>query len=284
MKTIKNILVPTDFSITARNAFRYAKVLAEAADAQITVVYIEPYYIPVSEISVAPLYQQEESHVQEAMENFIADDTDDSPVMVQTKIKTKLLKGDPKTRLIELSQHEDVDLIVIGTTGLQDFISKIIGSTSLEVANKAHCPVILVPRDAKWRPIDKIMLSTTYELASPRIVREITAFARILSQGYPAKVDFVHVDDTPWDRDKDTDRLFDELFAEADPNFSFEIHNIQHDNVVEGLKQYADNNQIDLIAFVNKHRNFWQNLIHSSTTQNMAISIDKPILVMHFDD
>ena len=284
MKTIKNILVPTDFSITARNAFRYAKVLAEAADAQITVVYIEPYYIPVSEISVAPLYQQEESHVQEAMENFIADDTDDSPVMVQTKIKTKLLKGDPKTRLIELSQHEDVDLIVIGTTGLQDFISKIIGSTSLEVANKAHCPVILVPRDAKWRPIDKIMLSTTYELASPRIVREITAFARILSQGNPAKVDFVHVDDTPWDRDKDTDRLFDELFAEADPNFSFEIHNIQHDNVVEGLKQYADNNQIDLIAFVNKHRNFWQNLIHSSTTQNMAISIDKPILVMHFDD
>ncbi|NJN33227.1 MAG: universal stress protein [Saprospiraceae bacterium] len=105
-------------------------------------------------------------------------------------------------------------------------------------------------------------------------------FARIFN----AKVDFVHVDDTPWDEDTDTDRLLDELFAETDPDFAFEIHNIKRDNVVSGLKNYADKHKIDLIAFVSKHRNFWQNLIHSSVSQNVAISTHKPMLIMHFDD
>jgi nucleotide-binding universal stress UspA family protein len=280
MKTIKNILVPTDFSVTARNAFHYAKVLAEACGAEITVLHVNEYFLPVSEIAVAPLSKQEESRVEEAMQEFIADESSEVDVMVQSKVKTKILRGDPVSRIVDLSQHADVDLIVMGTTGLQDFLSKIVGSTSLDISNKAHCPVVLVPRDAKWKRIDKMLFSTTYEAASPQMVREVSDFARI----FKAKVDFVHVDDTPWDEDNDTDRLFDELFAEADPDFSFEIHNIKRADVVEGLRKYAEKNNIDIIAFVSKHRNFWQNLMHSSVSQNVAISTYKPMLVMHYDD
>ena len=281
MKAIKNILVPTDFSVTSRNAFHYARVLAEATDAQITVVHIEPYYMSVSEVPITPIYVPNDNKLTEAMEEFIADDSgEEDSIMVQSKVKTKILRGDPTSQLVDMASHKDVDLIVMGTTGLQDFISKIIGSISLEVANKAHCPVLLVPRDAKWCPIETIMFATTYESASPKLVREITDFTRI----FKAKVDFVHVDNAPLDRDEDMDRLFDELFAEADPDFSFEIHNIKRDNIVEGLKKYADKNKVNLIAFVNEHRNFWQNLIHSSVTQNVAISTNKPMLVMHFDD
>jgi nucleotide-binding universal stress UspA family protein len=280
MKTIKNILVPTDFSVTARNAFRYANVLAEACGAEITVLHVNEYFFPISEIAVAPLSQQEENKVEEAMQEFIEDESDNSNVMIKSKVKSKILKGDPVGRILYLSQYGDVDLIVMGTTGLQDFLSKIIGSTSLDISNKAHCPVVLVPRDAQWKRIDKMLFSTTYEAASVKMVREIADFARI----FKAIVDFVHVDDTPWDKDRDTDRLFDALFAEAAPDFAFEIHNIERPNVVAGLKKYADKNNIDLIAFVSKHRNFWESLIHTSISQNMAISTSKPMLIMHDDD
>ncbi len=280
MKNIKNILVPTDFSVTARNAFHYAKVLAQACEATVTVVHINQYFLPISEIAVAPQSAQQDDVVDEAMETFIADENESTNLLLKVDVKTKILRGDPVSRLVELSQHADVDLIVMGTTGLQDFLSKIIGSTSLDVSNKAHCPVVLVPRDARWKRVEKIMFSTTYEAASPKMVAELADFARIFN----AKVDFVHVDDTPWDEDTDTERLLDELFAETDPDFSFEIHNIKRDNVVSGLKNYADKHKIDLIAFVSKHRNFWQNLIHSSVSQNIAISTHKPMLVMHFDD
>jgi nucleotide-binding universal stress UspA family protein len=275
MKNIKNILVPTDFSVTARNAFQYAKTLAAITDAQITVVHIEQ--LLVMDISVVR-HPQATERLNEAMENFIADETEDSPTMVQTKVKTKILIGHPATRLVELSEQYGVDLMVMGTTGLQDFSAKIMGSTSLEVANKAHCPILLVPRDAKWKPIHKIMFSTTYESALPKIVYEVADFAN----HFKAKVDFVHVEHAK--SVQNIDRLFEELFAEVDAGFPFDIHTVQNNDIVAGLRQYSEENGIDLMVFVSKHRSFWQNLIHHSISLNMALTTNKPMLIMHFDD
>jgi nucleotide-binding universal stress UspA family protein len=274
MKNINNILVPTDFSVTSRNAFHYAKILAEATNAQITVVHIEPLLV----VDIGIVRHQAMERLHEAMEIFIADETDDSPTMVQTKVKTKILQGNPVSRLVEFSEQLSVDLIVMGTTGLQDFSAKIMGSTSLDVANKARCPILLVPRDVKWQPIRKIMFSTTYEAALPKIVYEVADFAK----HFNAKVDFVHVDDG--NEVKDIDNLFEELFAEVNAGFPFDIHSVKNNDISEGLKQYAEENSIDLMIFVTQHRNFWQKWIHHSITEDMAIFTNKPMLVMHFDD
>ncbi len=275
MKNIKNILVPTDFSVTSRNAFHYAKILAEATDSKITVVHIES--LLVVDISIVRQNQATERLI-EAMETFVADETEDSPTMTQTKVKTKILQGHPATRLVELSEQLSVDLIVMGTTGLQDFSAKIMGSTSLEVANKAHCPILLVPRDVKWQPIRKIMFSTTYESASPKMIYEVADFAK----HFNAKVDFVHVDNP--NKVEDIDHLFEEMFAEVNAEFPFDIHSVQNNDISAGLKQYAEENSIDLMILVTKHRNFWQKLVHHSITEDMMLFTNKPMLVMHFDD
>lgn len=282
MKSIKNILVPTDFSVTARNAYAYAKLLAQSLDAHVTVVHINEYFIPVSEIAVAPLSEHEEDRLTEAMETFISDDirgeSGDTSILVKNNVKSKILRGDPVSRLEELSKN--VDLIVMGTTGLQDFMSKIIGSTSIEVANKAHCPVILVPRDARWKPIDKIMYASNYDSTTPKMVREITDFGVMIN----AAVHFVHIDEFTENDEKVTNIIWDELFSTSDPSLAFEIHTIYGEDRIKELNEYSEKNKINLMAFVSKHRNFWQNLMHNSVTQNIAISTTTPMLVMHFDD
>jgi nucleotide-binding universal stress UspA family protein len=180
--------------------------------------------------------------------------------------------------LEELSKS--ADLIVMGTTGLQDFLSKIIGSTSLEVANKAHCPVLLVPRDARWKPIDRIMYASNYDSTTHKMVREITDFAVMIN----AAVHFVHIEEFTQNDEKVTNIIWDELFSTSDPSLAFEIHTIYGQDRIKELKEYSDNNKINLMAFVSKHRNFWQNLIDNSVTQNISISTTTPMLVMHFDD
>ena len=282
MKSIKNILVPTDFSVTARNAYAYAKLLAQSLDAHITVVHINEYFIPVSEIAVAPLSEHEDDRLAEAMETFISDDirgeSGDTSILVKNNVKSKILRGDPVSRLEELSKT--ADLIVMGTTGLQDFMSKIIGSTSLEVANKAHCPVILVPRDARWKPIDKIMYASNYDSTTPKMVREITDFAVMIN----AAIHFVHIEEFTDNDEKVTNIIWDELFSTSDPSLAFEIHTIYGEDRIKELKEYSEKNKINLMAFVSKHRNFWQNLMHNSVTQDIAISTTTPMLIMHLDD
>lgn len=279
MKTIKNIIVPTDFSATARNAFNYAQVLAEALDAEITVVHVKEFLLPASEIAVMPHFDEGNS-ITETMDSFVNLQDEDSPDIVKTKVKTKILRGSTTDELVAFSSKNEADLIVMGTTGLQDFVSKIIGTVSLDVANKAHCPVILVPRDATWQPINRIMFAANYASTLPKTVREITDFANLLN----ANIHFVHINENKVDDDKLMETIWDELFEETDPRIGFEMHTIYRGDVVEQLQKYATQHKIDLLAFVNKKRNFWQNLMHRSITQNVSISIDKPMIVLHYDD
>ena len=279
MKKIKNIIVPTDFSATSRNAYHYAQVLAEALDAEITVVHVKDVLLPAAELAIRTHFDEVNS-LTEVMDEFVNSTDDDAPVMVKTKVKTKVLRGAVISELIAYSAKDEVDLIVMGTTGLQDFLSKIIGTVSLEVANKAHCPVMLVPRDAVFKPIDRIMFGADYFSTSPKTVREITDFAGLLS----ANIHFVHVNENKMDDDKLMETIWDELFEFNDPSVAFEMHTIYRGDVVDQLKKYAQHHKIDLIAFVNKKRSFWRNLMHNSVTQNVSIATDKPMLILHFDD
>ncbi len=279
MKNIKTIIVPTDFSATSSNAYAYAQVLAEAFDAEITVIHVKELYLQASEISIPSIAVYNENPLNEVMQSFIENAEGDAPVMVKTKVKSKILRGSPIDEIVHYSARKGVDLIVMGTTGLQDFVSKIIGTVSLEVANKAHCPVILVPRDAKWQPVNRILFAANYASTSPKMVREVMDFAELLN----ANIHFVHVNENKVDDDKLMETIWDELFEAADPRIAFEMHTIYSGDVVEQLRKYATTHHIDLIAFVNKKRNFWQNLIHTSVTQNVSISTDKPMLILHIE-
>ncbi len=280
MKNIKNIVVPTDFSATSRNAYRYAQILAEALDAEITVVHVKERFLTASEVSIPSIAIYDEMPLIETMNDFLENKDEDAPVMVKTKVQSKILTGHAIDEIVHYSNREDVDLIVMGTTGLQDFVSKIIGTVSLDVANKAHCPVVLVPRDATWQPINRIMFAANYASTVPKIVHEITSFAELLG----SNIHFVHVNENLLADDKLMETIWDELFTTSDPRVAFEMHTIYNGDVVDQLQKYATDHHIDLVAFVNKKRNFWQNLMHNSVTQNVAISIDKPMLIMHFDD
>jgi nucleotide-binding universal stress UspA family protein len=279
MKTIKNILVPTDFSATAHNAFEYAKMLGEIFDAQITVVHVQPYLLPASEIAI-PIYGGDmETRVKETMDEFIADKSD-SDVMVQTRLTTKILKGETLSHLVQLSRSKKYDLIVMGMTGLQDFVDKIIGTTSLDVSNQSACPVLLVPRDTHWQRVDRLLFAADRSTATAKTVRACLDWAESLS----SKLFFVHVDEDPKGDYKLSETIWEELFHRSDPSVAFEMKTINSADTVGELTKYADKKAIDWFIFVSKHRNFWQNIIHRSISQNVAMTTTKPVLVMHLDD
>jgi nucleotide-binding universal stress UspA family protein len=284
MKNIKNILVPTDFSVTSRNAYHYAKRLAITLDATITVLHVNQYFMPIAEVAIGSISEDEVVKMsEEAMTAFVVDEDDiDHWKMIKHRVKTTILKGDLVPILVEMSKKNDTDLIVMGMTGMQDFIGKIIGSASLDVSNQAKCPVILVPRDAKWHKIEKVMYASNYSSTTPKMIGNITDFALAINAG----VHFVHVEDFSADyKDNIAKIIWTELFsAENTPSLSFEIHTISGGNKIEELQKYAEENEINLMAFVSKHRNFWQNLVHKSVTEHIAISTEIPMMVMHLDD
>ena len=214
MKTIKNILVPIDFSITSRDAYRYAVKLAESLDAQLTVAHVIQNLVMVSDVMIAPFPLVDRIQIMRDIEQFISEESGS-----KNKVDIEVSEGDVVDTLIELSKNIKIDLIVMGTTGLSDVLTKLFGSISTKISNQAHCPVILVPRDAKWQPLEQIMYASNFDSVTPNTIKEITDFAVNID----ADIHFVNVKSfDPVFEIKEKELDWQELFTEVNSDLYFE--------------------------------------------------------------
>jgi len=275
MKKINNITVAVDFSVTARNAYRYANSLAQTLNADLTIVHAKENPMIVSDVMIPSFPLTNDSELIEDIEELVKEENSGADKLPNLNIK--VLTGDPATILIELPKHTAIDLMVIGTTGLSDVLTKLFGSVSLLVSNRAQCPVLLVPRDVKFQNVKQLLFAGDYDSMTSENVKKITDFASI----FHADIHFVHVVN---EEEEEKEINWTELLTGNQAGITSTQSTIYGEDVVNELKQYADAKQIDMMVFVSKHRNFWANITHKSVTQNMALSSVIPLLVMHLDD
>jgi Universal stress protein family len=58
------------------------------------------------------------------------------------KVETEILRGRPAAILV--SESEDAEMDCVGSTGIDRYSCALLCSTATEVAEKSHCPVMLV--------------------------------------------------------------------------------------------------------------------------------------------
>jgi nucleotide-binding universal stress UspA family protein len=259
---MKSILVPIDFSQCSMNAFLYAKGLADTA------------------INLYPV-KNREAAILKKMNEFVKDNLENSEnvtVLIQQKIETTAIIGLSTTQeIVALTKDEDdIAMVVIGTTGNGNMVEKMFGSISSTVAQRSHCPVVLVPQGAKFKEYENVLYASNYESADENLIDQIVDFGNVFN----ATTHFVHVEKNDiYETVEDT--IFYKLFEKGDPTFSFNIVNIKNRSVLEGLNQYADENDVDLIVLVNRQRNYLENIFQLSLTKKMAKASKLPVMVFH---
>jgi nucleotide-binding universal stress UspA family protein len=56
-----------------------------------------------------------------------------------------LLEGNPVTAILQTADERGADVVVVGNRGVGGFPGLLLGSTSMQVAQHAHRPVVIVP-------------------------------------------------------------------------------------------------------------------------------------------
>ena len=59
-------------------------------------------------------------------------------------ISTTLLEGNPASIILEFSQSEKYEVIIIGSHGMGQFKELLLGSVSSKVIHHSSCPVLLI--------------------------------------------------------------------------------------------------------------------------------------------
>lgn len=286
MKTFKNIVVATDFSDSAANAYQYAQNLAKLFDANLTVVHVFdiPVNPAVSDYTITmPTISELEHSAKERLADFIemeSDDDADTITIYNTKVKAETLLGLPAQTLIERSLKHGTDLMILGTVGEHGWLDKAFGSVAVKVMEKAHCPVLLVPKNAVYNGIRNALYASGQESASRNAVNMALDFAHLFN----STLHFVHVD-AIFETDKQkASSTIKHVLAHRAINIPHHIKNVTAETVSDGINAYCQKNSIDLIIAVTHHRGFWQDFTHYSVTRELAWQVNMPLICFHSDE
>ena len=136
------ILVPTDGSDFAKSAQRHALFLSKVTGAEIIAVSVaENNFVkglPLDD-EVYQLNQVLKERSEENLKEF--DELNDNNDL---KITHVIREGSPAKVILEVAKEEDIDLIVMGSSGKSGFDRFIMGSVADKVVNSAKCAVLVI--------------------------------------------------------------------------------------------------------------------------------------------
>lgn len=142
----KKILIATDGSEHAKHALNYAVESAAKWGAELVILTVVPPISPrvySSEFN-APYILELKDDLRRSYQRVLSEAVNIvKNKQPDVKVVTRLEEGRPSSIIVELAQLEDVDLIVMGSRGLDGLVG-FIGSTSRHVVEACTKPILIV--------------------------------------------------------------------------------------------------------------------------------------------
>ena len=281
---MKNILVPVDYSDTAKNAAHYALGLSKQLGASKIILYnaFQPP-MPVDTIGIATdgnfntlglydtegLIESNKVHLERLKKEISEAYGNDTTV--ETISEYNLLTEGVK----EICKSQDIALIVMGISEGDGLTETLTGSNSLDVAKQVTTPVIIVPHAATYQPIQQVLFTCDYKNVTDTV--PITLLKNILT-ATGAHLHVLHIDA---DAETEEHRQQAAILKNVLNDVSAQFHSLQHANFKEVVNQFVAQNNIDLLAAIPKRHRFFEGLFHHSRTKELAFHSSIPLLLMH---
>lgn len=279
---MNTILIATDFSVTALHAATYISRLSQQLNPKRIILYyalenINPDRIfltdilaPSSEIIAA---EKEEAMKELAILKEIVSPLLNSNVSIETISNDRtLIEG-----INELVNQERIDLVSIGISGRGNHNKNVIGSNTLRLMKECIAPLLVVPSKVDFKPIHKLMLAWDHKDTKQTLpVFSLTAIVQALQ----TKLFVVYIDNNSSQTAAEIveeSRDLHELLKPLNP----EVHSPKQRSVTDGLLQFVDEHEINLMAIVPKKTSFLEEFFNQSSTRKIALRTEIPMLILH---
>lgn len=269
------IVVPTDFSPLADNALKYGMDLAKAMGSSLMIVHI--YQIPIS-YSEVPLITVSMEEIRKASEERLAELKHNIETITTGKlvVYTESRLGDVGDEINKITKTLQPFAVVMGSRGVTGAGKFFLGSNSLSVINKTNTPVIVVPPGGRFSPYKKIGLTTDFkEVVDKTPIIPIRALVNFFN----AELHVMHVDYKQRNFNPDVPEQtlnLDMLLSGMNPTYDF----IEHKNVNEGINDFAEKNNIDLIVTLPQKHSFIESLFEKSLTRELLHLTHIPVMCL----
>jgi len=270
---MKLIVVPTDFSPIADNALKYGMDLAAAMGSSLMIIHV--YQIPIS-YSEVPLITVSMEEIKKASEERLAELKHNIETITSGKlvVYAESRLGDVGDEIKKLTKTLQPFAVVMGSRGVTGTGKFFLGSNSLSVINNTTTPVIIVPPGGRFAPYKKIGLTTDFKDV---VDKTPVVPVRALVNFFNAELHVLHVDYKQRNFNpgvpQETLNL-DMLLSGMNPTYDY----IENKHVNEGINEFAEKNNIDLIITLPQKHSFLESLFEKSLTRELLHHTHIPVM------
>ncbi len=275
---MKTIIVPTDFSPISINAANFPADMAISINANILLLNVYNITVgysaevPLMLISVDELKQTSESQLEELKAKILHVNSG------KIEITTEALMGNIVDELEELCTTIQPFAVVMGAKGKTGIEKVVFGSTTLTAIRHLTWPVICVPPGKKYgKGIKKIGFACDF-----REVIETTPvqFIKQMVKEFNAELHILNIDNK------------EKHFRSGTPHQSFLLHNLLEDikpdyhfinnaDVEDGINEFAEKNNLDLVIAVPKKHKLLEGIFKPSSTRQLVFQSHVPVMCVH---
>jgi nucleotide-binding universal stress UspA family protein len=285
--SIKNILVPVDFSTPSHIGLRVAATIAKIYGANLWIVHVlnpadpAPFVAP----ETLPVLTRSEREYGQKMLTEI----DDSAFLCGVKHQVLLEQGAVAPQVAKAAEEHDVDLIVMGAQGASGIPKALFGSTAEEIFRTAICPVMTIGPEVKLEALDEIALrvvlyptdfgpesAKAFEYAVS-LAREVKATLVVLN------VEAGHNEDSPSTQNilrREIEHRIGKLFPCDPAIFCQPIIDVQFGDPADVIVQAASSYKADLVVMGVKHAHEFATHLLGSVVPTVVHNAPCPVLTV----
>lgn len=275
---MRTILVPTDFSKNAYHAAAYAVQMAQVLGHKVLLVHAYEAPVAISEYELNTIhFNTMEEHILKRLEN--EKETLQNKYGNGVIIETAMFNNNLISHLADLYSHPDAFLAVIGLTG-SGMANFFLGGNTLNIVNKLGRAVLTIPPFTAFRPIKKLVFAfDLWNVAETLPVKRLKRVQELLN----AELLILNVvrknQESQEDWTQEKARLDDMMNGLA-----YSFHTVSGTGVVNGINDFAKNQQADMLAIVPNEKGFIENLLGENHTKALLFRSGIPILTLPPDE
>ena len=289
---MKNILVPTDFSLEAHHAYEVALQLAHRTGGNLTLLHVlEAPEAATANFSTfgGPVSGGELPNGNGGMDQLFM-----LQLLQATKRRMHRLKDEAATvaadvlvlDVVELAGVGDgilaaiekhaIDLVVMGAQGHSALENFFVSSTTERLIRLAPCPVLTVKHRQPHFDVRTILFPSDF---SSEAQAAFSGLQQVLTTFPHATLHLLHV---AADGDNAIAKHHMQAFATRHQLTNYHVVVIEAERVAAGIEQYAQQVRADLVVLPTHHYSGLSRFLHASIAEVVATHALPPVLTYHF--
>jgi nucleotide-binding universal stress UspA family protein len=254
---MEKILVPTDLSPTAELGLKLAVEIAKRCNATVSLVNFSQHPYGSTFSAMGDITKKEDPEEDLYAIELLKSRKEKMDALVAkyqvpgVEMEVAIVDNKFKDGIDEYLRTEHIDLVVMGTSGEENAKETFTGNHTEQTIRVSSCPVLSV-RDGFVAENLKTMVIGVDVISDNKVADGLVAL-RDLAECFRASIHLVHVRD----RAKDTNLVLDQYFTQiaqiADLR-DFKVVILEHDDVAEGLTNYARQVSAGFIAVIKNNK------------------------------